>query len=49
MLLRQLRARFGELTETLVARIEAAGTAELDLWAERVLSAQTPDEVVAKT
>ena len=49
MLLRQLRARFGELTETIVARIEAAGTAELDLWAERVLSAPTPDEVVAET
>lgn len=49
MLLRQLRARFGELTETIVARVEAAGTAELDLWAERVLSARTPEEVVAKT
>lgn len=49
MLLRLLRTRFGELAETLVARIEAAGTAELDLWAERVLSARTPEEVVAKT
>jgi len=46
-LLRQLRARFGELPAAVVARVQSAVSDELDLWAERVLSARTPDEVVA--
>jgi len=31
--MRQLRARFGELSEAAVARVNAADVAQLDLWA----------------
>ncbi|NUQ77942.1 MAG: Rpn family recombination-promoting nuclease/putative transposase [Polyangiaceae bacterium] len=41
ILLKQLRARFGELPEATVARVNAAELGQLDTWAERVLSAQT--------
>ncbi|WP_441292492.1 DUF4351 domain-containing protein [Sorangium sp. KYC3313] len=46
VLLRQLRARFGELPDAAVARIEAAESAALELWAERVLSARTLADVL---
>jgi hypothetical protein len=46
LLLRQLRARFGELPPASVARIEAADIAELEQWGERVLSAKTLAEVL---
>ncbi|WP_433927588.1 DUF4351 domain-containing protein [Sorangium cellulosum] len=46
ILLRQLRARFGELPDAAVARLEGAETAALELWAERVLSAKTLAEVL---
>ncbi|HEX3474678.1 MAG TPA: DUF4351 domain-containing protein [Kofleriaceae bacterium] len=46
LLLRQLHARFGELPEAAVARIEAADMADLERWGERVLGAQTLDEVL---
>jgi len=45
LLLRQLRARFGELPAATVARIEAADTAEIEQWGERVLSAMTLADV----
>jgi hypothetical protein len=48
LLLRQLRARFGELPAATVARIEAAEAAELELWGERLLAAQTLAEVLDK-
>jgi hypothetical protein len=48
VLLRQLRARFGELPAAAVARIEAADVAELERWADRVLAAKTLDEVLAE-
>ncbi|WP_437679604.1 DUF4351 domain-containing protein [Sorangium sp. So ce131] len=46
LLLRQLRARFGELPAAVVARVEAADVAELERWGERVLSAKTLAEVL---
>ncbi|WP_136925443.1 DUF4351 domain-containing protein [Polyangium aurulentum] len=46
VLLRLLRSRFGELPKTALARIEAADSEELDRWAERVLSAQTAEDVL---
>ena len=46
LLLRQLRGRFGELPAATVARIEAADIADLELWIDRVLSAQTLAEVL---
>jgi hypothetical protein len=45
LLRRLLRARFGELPTSAVARIEAAEPAELEQWGERVLSAQTLADV----
>jgi predicted transposase/invertase (TIGR01784 family) len=45
ILLRQMRLRFGELPEPIVARVKAAKTSQLDLWAERVLSAPTLHDV----
>ncbi|WP_437955159.1 DUF4351 domain-containing protein [Sorangium sp. So ce119] len=46
ILLRLLRARFGELPDAAVARVEGAETAALERWAERVLSAKTLAEVL---
>jgi len=46
ILLKQLRARFGELPEAAVARVNAAELGQLDTWAERVLSAQTLADVI---
>jgi hypothetical protein len=38
-LLKQLRARFGALPEAAVARVNDASAAELDDWAEQILTA----------
>ncbi|WP_437586312.1 DUF4351 domain-containing protein [Sorangium sp. So ce1000] len=46
VLLRLLRARFGELPEAALARIEGAESAALERWAERVLSAKTLADVL---
>jgi hypothetical protein len=46
LLLRQLRARFGELPAATVGRIEAADLADLERWGERVLGARTLAEVL---
>jgi hypothetical protein len=46
LLLRQLRARFGELPATAVARVEAADIAAVERWGERVLSAKTLADVL---
>jgi hypothetical protein len=48
VILRQLRARFGELPAAAVARVEAADVAELERWAERVFAAKTLDQVLAE-
>ncbi len=39
LLLRLLRARFGELPAAVLARVEAAEGADLERWGERVLAA----------
>jgi hypothetical protein len=41
MLLKQLGARFGALSGRVMAQVKAADLAQLDLWAERVLTAAT--------
>jgi predicted transposase YdaD len=46
LVLKLLRARFGELPEVAVARVNAADVVQLDLWAERVLSASTLADVL---
>jgi hypothetical protein len=47
VLVRQLTRRFGSLPDHAAQRIEAAGRAELELWADRVLTASSLDEVLA--
>jgi hypothetical protein len=46
LLLRLLRARFGELPASAITRIEGAETASLEAWGERVLNAKTLAEVL---
>lgn len=48
IVLKQLRTRFGELSEAVVARVNAADGGRLELWAERVLSAPTLADVLAE-
>ncbi|MCC7278878.1 MAG: hypothetical protein IT487_11265, partial [Chromatiaceae bacterium] len=45
----QLRLRFGDLPVAVQQRIEAADADTLLLWSERVLTAQTLEEVLAAT
>lgn len=45
LLLRQLRLRFGEISEPVRDKVESAEESELVSWSERVLSAETLDEV----
>ena len=47
LLLDLLRERFGPLPETAVARVTAAGMAELQAWSKRVLTAPGLDDVFA--
>jgi predicted transposase/invertase (TIGR01784 family) len=47
MLLDQLCERFGVLSDAVVARVTAAGLAELQTWSKRVLTAPGLDEVFA--
>ncbi len=46
LLLRLLRARFGELPADVVARVEGAEVGTIERWGERVLSAKTLAEVL---
>jgi hypothetical protein len=43
-LLRQLRLRFGEVPETLVAQVQAADEATLDTMLDRVVTASSIEE-----
>ncbi len=47
LLLRLLRARFGELPAAATTRVEAAEEADLERWGERVLAADTLAAVFA--
>ncbi|XXT16983.1 Rpn family recombination-promoting nuclease/putative transposase [Sorangium sp. So ce429] len=47
-LLKQLRLRFGELPEPVVARVRAADAGQVERWTERVLSAPTVDDVLTE-
>ena len=47
LVLKQLQLRFGELPADVRARVEAASIEDLDLWAERVLTATELDAVFA--
>jgi predicted transposase YdaD len=47
LLLKLLSLRFGELPEAVSARVNAADSAQLYVWAERVLSASTLAEILA--
>jgi hypothetical protein len=47
-LLRQLRARFGELPRAAIDQVQSAGSDQLDEMAVRVLTAATLDEVLAE-
>lgn len=47
LLLDLLRERFGELPDAAVARVTAAGMAELQAWSKRVLTAPGLDDVFA--
>jgi hypothetical protein len=48
LLLRQLVRKFGELPYAVRQRVEEADEARLSLWAERILSAETLDDVLAE-
>lgn len=46
LVLKQLALRFGQLSDSAVERVRAATTENLDVFAERVLTAQTLAEVL---
>jgi len=48
ILLKLLRLRFGEISEAVTARIRAAGSAQVERWAELVLTARTLEEVLGE-
>ena len=47
LLLEQLKLRFGPPSTVVVQHVQQASAEELDLWAERVLTATSIDEVFA--
>jgi len=47
LLARQFRLKFGPLSEAAQQRLQRADEAQLDAWAERILSARSLDEVFA--
>ena len=47
ILTKQIRLRFRDVPPDCAARIEAASKAELERWLERILTAETLDELFA--
>ena len=47
LLLRLLQRRFGDLPQHVVARVQRAHTADLELWTDRLLLVSTLDELFA--
>ncbi len=47
VILRQLTKRFGPLNPTVLAQVEQASVATLELWADRILFADTLDQVLS--
>jgi flagellar biosynthesis/type III secretory pathway protein FliH len=47
VVLRQLEAKFGSLDASILQRIEKASREQILLWAERILTASSPDEIFA--
>lgn len=48
LLVKQLDRKFGELSAEVRERIEGASSEQVDLWGERVLTAQSIDQVFAE-
>jgi hypothetical protein len=46
VLLKQLGLRFGQISPGILARVEQAGSDDLERWAERILTASSLDEVL---
>jgi predicted transposase YdaD len=49
LVLKQLSLRFGALPDAAVAQVNAADFAQLEVWAERLLTAPTLAEVLTAT
>jgi len=49
MLLTLLGARFGELPDDVLRRVKTADVAQIELWAERLLSAPTLADVLGES
>ena len=47
-LIKQLRLRFGELPEPVVARVRAADAAQIEGWIERVITSPTLDDALTE-
>ncbi len=47
LLLKQLRLRFGSVSRRVMTRINGASAEQLDRWAERVITANSPEETLA--
>ena len=46
LLLKLLQLKFGQLPESVVGRVQSAEIEELDRWGERVLSAQSLEDIL---
>jgi hypothetical protein len=46
VLLKQLQLKFGQLSEGVLQRVRTASAAEVELWAERVLTGSSIEDVL---